>query len=77
MTWQDTLVFNQPLNLDTSSVTDMSLMLLSALAFDQPLNFDTSSVTRMDHMFLVLRSGVPADPPAFRWPHPARHTLHF
>ena len=56
MTWQDTLVFNQPLNLDTSSVTDMSLMLLSASAFDQPLNFDTSSVTRMDHMFLVLRS---------------------
>ena len=42
------------MNFDASSVTDMSLMLLSASAFDQPLNFSTSSVIHMDHMFLVL-----------------------
>ena len=43
--------FNQPLSLDTSSVTDMSWMFFGASAFNQPLSLDTSSVTDMSYMF--------------------------
>ena len=43
--------FNQPLNLDTSSVTTMYGMFYLASAFDQPLSLDTSSVTNMNGMF--------------------------
>ena len=43
--------FNQPLNLDTSSVEDMSYMFSSASAFNQPLSLDTSSVTDMSYLF--------------------------
>ena len=46
----------QPLSLDTSRVTDMAYMFLSASSFNQPLSFDTSSVTNMDGMFQVLLS---------------------
>ncbi len=35
---------------DTSEVTDMRLMFLSAVAFNQPINFDTSSVEKMSYM---------------------------
>ena len=45
--------FNQPLNFDTSSVTDMRGMFAGARAFNQPLSFDTSSVTDMSSMFEV------------------------
>ena len=45
--------FNQPLSFDTSSVTSMSHMFMSADAFNQPLSFDTSSVTDMSYMFAV------------------------
>ena len=37
--------FDQPLSLDTSSVTDMQYMFWGALAFNQPLSFDISSIT--------------------------------
>ena len=43
--------FNQPLDFDTSSVTDMSGMFASAVVFNQPLDFDTSSVISMRAMF--------------------------
>ena len=43
--------FNQPLSLDTSSVTTMYAMFYSASAFNQPLSLDTSSVTDMSFMF--------------------------
>eukprot|EP00964_Phaeocystis_antarctica_P074575 scaffold45864_cov66-Phaeocystis_antarctica.AAC.2 len=43
--------FNQPLSLDTSSVTDMSSMFDSASVFNQPLSLDTSTVTDMRYMF--------------------------
>ena len=43
--------FNQKLTFDTSSVTNMYYMFLSASAFNQPLSFDTSSVTNMGYMF--------------------------
>ena len=46
-------MFNQPLNLDTSSVTSMQQMLYQASVFNQPLSFDTSSVTTMHWMFSV------------------------
>ena len=45
--------FNQPLNLDTSSVTTMYHMFYEASAFNQPLSLDTSSVTDMEYMFGV------------------------
>ena len=60
--------FNQPLSLDTSSVTDMDSMFAGASAFNQPLSLDTSSVTDMGYMFQVrstraltpsLQSGLP------------------
>merc|ERR1719178_500840 len=43
--------FNQPLSLDTSSVSDMASMFNRASAFNQPLSFDISSVTDMGWMF--------------------------
>ena len=43
--------FNQPLNWDTSSVTDMSLMFYYCTSFNQNLNWDTSSVINMNGMF--------------------------
>ena len=43
--------FNQPLHLDTSSVTMMRGMFRGASAFNQPLSFETSSVTDMSQMF--------------------------
>ncbi|KAL1523850.1 hypothetical protein AB1Y20_018771 [Prymnesium parvum] len=39
--------FNQLLDWDTSSVTDMSIMFNRAISFNQPLDWDTSSVTDM------------------------------
>ena len=45
--------FNQPLSLDTSSVTTMRHMFFAASAFNQPLSFDTSKVTDMALMFYV------------------------
>ena len=45
--------FNQPLNFDASSVTDMFQMLQYAISFNHPLSFDTSSVTNMNQMFTV------------------------
>ena len=43
--------FNQPLSLDTSSVTDMRYMFSHASAFNQRLSLDTSSVTDLGSMF--------------------------
>ncbi|KAL1525994.1 hypothetical protein AB1Y20_020819 [Prymnesium parvum] len=48
--------FNQPLNWDTSSVTDMDYMFYEASSFNQPLNWDTSSVTGMWFMFYEASS---------------------
>ena len=42
--------FNQPLDFDTSSVTDTAFMFNFAEAFNQPLNFHTSRVTNMAGM---------------------------
>ncbi len=45
--------FNQPLNFDTSSVTNMSSMFLYSPAFDQDLSgFNISSLTNAASMFL-------------------------
>ena len=52
----------QPLSLDTSRVTDMAYMFLSASSFNQPLSFDTSSVTNMDGMFEVRSAPYPQPP---------------
>ena len=52
--------FNHPLSLNTSSVTDMTLMFSYASAFNQPLSLDTSSVTNMQSMFSVRSSPCPA-----------------
>merc|ERR1719272_858993 len=43
--------FNQPLSLDTSSVSSMGNMFQYAYAFNQPLSLDISSVTYMYYMF--------------------------
>ena len=44
--------FNQPLsNLNTSTITNMSQMFVSATNFNSDVNFDTSSVTGMSAMF--------------------------
>ena len=59
------MAFNQSVSFDTSSVTDMYGMFLSASAFDQPLSFDdTSSVTDMRYMFNVRSSPCPAPSPS-------------
>jgi len=50
-TRQGASAFNQPLSLDTSSVTDMGSMFYSASVFNQPLSLDTSSVMDMSSMF--------------------------
>jgi hypothetical protein len=42
---------NQPLEWNTSSVTDMRWMFGTATSFNQPLHWDTSSVTIMAGMF--------------------------
>merc|ERR1719443_114852 len=49
--FDDARAFNQPLSLDTSSVTDMRSMFMGASAFNQPLSLDTSRVTAMRWMF--------------------------
>ena len=54
--------FNQPLSLDTSSVTKMNGMFLYASAFNQPLSLDTSSVTDMADMFYARSSRAPLPP---------------
>jgi len=46
-----TSAFNQPLNFDTSSVTNMGSMFHSATSFNQALDWNTSNVERMDNMF--------------------------
>ena len=48
--WQRAPSFNQPLDIDTSSVRTMNGMLQEASAFNQPLSFDTTSVTSMRWM---------------------------
>ncbi len=47
--WADR--FNQPINFDTSNVTNMSYMFFGASKFNQSLNFNTSNVTNMSYMF--------------------------
>ena len=47
-TRQGASAFNQPLSLNTCSVTDMRGMFYGASAFNQPLSLDTSSVTDME-----------------------------
>ena len=63
--------FNQPLSLDTASVTNMQKMFSYASAFNQPLSLDTSSVTDMEDMFGVRSSPCPAPRSAVE-PCPAR-----
>ena len=46
-----TTIFNQPLNFDTSNVTNMKWMFAYTKKINQPLNFDTSNVTDMNGMF--------------------------
>lgn len=49
------MAFNQPLSLDTSSLTSMHSMFKQTEAFNQPLHFsDTSRVEIMKEMFKVL-----------------------
>ncbi len=43
--------FNQELNFDTSSVTNMEYMFANAKSFNRPLNFDISNVTYMSKIF--------------------------
>ena len=45
--------FNQPLSLDTSSVTNMRAMFMYTKGFNQSLSLDTSRVTDMSEMFAV------------------------
>ena len=54
--------FNQPLSLDTSSVTKMNGMFLYASAFNQPLSLDTSRGTDMADMFYARSSRAPLPP---------------
>jgi len=49
--FKDAYVLDDPVTMDTSSVTDMSVMFLSATSFNQPLAFNTSLVTDMRYMF--------------------------
>ena len=51
LTRQGVSAFNQPLSLNTASVTEMRHMFRSAKSFNQPLSFNTSSVTDMRYMF--------------------------
>jgi hypothetical protein len=43
--------FNQPINMDTKNVTNMSYMFCGAACFNQPFNMDTQNVTDMSFMF--------------------------
>ena len=43
--------FNQPVEFDTSQVTDMRGMFYECTSFNQPVSFDTSRVTNMRGMF--------------------------
>jgi surface protein len=43
--------FNNSLNINTSSVTDMSYMFMNNRSFNQIIDWDTSSVTNMAGMF--------------------------
>ena len=47
--------FNQPLDFDTSLVTNMDEMFEEAKRFNQPVNFDTSRVTIMGEMFRMAK----------------------
>ena len=47
----NTIEFNQPLNFDTSNVTNIKGMFSYAIKFNQPVNFDISKVTTMSYMF--------------------------
>ena len=55
-TLQRAKAFNQPLILNTSSVTNMASMFGATSAFNQPLILDTSSVTSMVSMFILTRA---------------------
>ena len=44
-------IFNQPIKMDTSKVTDMSYMFCHASSFNQPITMDTSQVMDMRCMF--------------------------
>jgi surface protein len=43
--------FNQPVDFDTSQVTNMQGMFQKCTNFNQPVDFDTSQVTNMEDMF--------------------------
>jgi len=81
LTWQGASAFNQPLSLDTSSVTSMTNMFFNAEAFNQPLSFDTSSITiegrdtrnGMEYVFEVRLARVL--PPMCIWGTPHRALL--
>ena len=47
--------FNQPVDFDTSLVTNMDEMFEEAKRFNQPVNFDTSRVTIMGEMFRMAK----------------------
>ena len=51
--------FNQPLSLDTSSVTNMRAMFMYTKGFNQSLSLDTSRVTDMSEMFAVCSCALP------------------
>ena len=47
--------FNQPLNWDTSKVTNMRSMFTDAISFDQPIrDWDTSNVTNMNSLCFYM-----------------------
>ena len=51
--FSNAIKFNQPLNFNTSNVTDMCYMFQYATNFNQPLNFDTSNVTDMSSILYM------------------------
>ena len=46
--------FNEPINWDTGSATNMLLMFINLVAFNQPLAFDTSGVTDVSTTYICL-----------------------
>ena len=67
------MAFNQPLSLDTSSLTNMHSMFKQTEAFNQPLHFsDTSRVEIMKEMFKVLGTS-PLCTHCLGHPHPISH----
>ena len=50
--------FNEPINWDTGSATNMSLMFIKTMAFNQPLAFDTSEVTDVSTICLESQCDV-------------------